>query len=107
MIQKMTFDSVNVTKEFDNWYEGLDSTQQTDVERSLYKFINGNTNQVKYLSNDLYELKLYSGIRVYFARVDTSIILLWGGKKKKRQSHDIELAYRYLDNYKEQLQRGR
>ena len=101
MIILPEFDCVYATREYDNFHEGLDDVEQDDVEIALYKLENGNTGIVKKLPGGLYEIRLYSELRVYFSFVDTIILLLWGGKHKKRQSNDIKLAHKYLKNYKE------
>ena len=62
------------------------------VERGLY----GNN---KRLSEELYELKFDNGLRIYYTEVGNTIVLLFTGGNKSKQSKDIETATKYLNEY--------
>ena len=95
------FHFADTSEKFDDWFDDLDNTQQNEVLRDLYKYIGGNTGKAKKIpSSKLFELKLHSGLRVYFSllSVNQDIVLIWGGDKDS-QSRDIELAIGYLEKY--------
>ena len=62
------------------------------VERGLY----GNN---KRLSEELYELKFDNGLRIYYTEIGNTIVLLFTGGNKSKQSKDIEIATKYLNEY--------
>ena len=52
------------------------------------------------LSEGLKELKFDSGLRIYFYEENDVIVILLNGGGKQRQSKDIELAKKYMQDYK-------
>lgn len=62
----------------------------------------GNFGGCKSLGGGLHELKVDfgPGYRVYFADVDTVIVLLLCGGDKGTQTKDIDVAQKYLTDYK-------
>ena len=54
----------------------------------------------KMLSEGLKELKFDSGLRIYFYEENDVIVILLNGGGKQRQSKDIELAKKYMQDYK-------
>ena len=53
------------------------------------------------LSEELYELKFDNGLRIYYTEIENTIILLFTGGNKSKQSKDIEIATKYLNDYNE------
>lgn len=67
------------------------------VERGLY----GSNRR---LSEKLYELKFDNGLRIYYTEIENTIVLLFTGGNKSKQSKDIETATKYLKDYNERKQ---
>ncbi|MCL2009822.1 MAG: type II toxin-antitoxin system RelE/ParE family toxin [Synergistaceae bacterium] len=63
----------------------------------------GDLGDHKYLEDGIWELRLIGlGIRIYFARIeDTILLLLWGGGKNtpKDQRRDIAKAKKYWNDF--------
>lgn len=53
----------------------------------------------KRLSEELYELKFDNGLRIYYTEIENTIVLLFTGGNKSKQSKDIETATKYLNEY--------
>ena len=56
------------------------------------------------LFEELYELKFDNGLRIYYTEIDNTIVLLFTGGNKSKQSKDIETATKYLNDYNERKQ---
>lgn len=86
------------------WLKSLKNLKTiTRIETRLERVIYGNFGDYKALGNDLYELRLSfgSGYRIYYTIKDNEVIILFSGGDKSTQSRDIEKAYEYLKEYKE------
>lgn len=59
--------------------------------------------KIKRLSEDLYEIKFENGLRIYYTEKGNTIILLLTGGNKSKQSKDIELAQKYINEYNERI----
>jgi putative addiction module killer protein len=90
------------TEKFSKWYKKLDMTQKTQVDVRLTRIlVDNNFGTFKQLG-DIFELKLKSGIRVYYAFDGKQLILLLnGGSKntKRDQSKDIDQAKQIYQEY--------
>ena len=53
----------------------------------------------KHLGEGLSELRWENGLRIYFARTDTRVVLLLNGGGKNDQKKDIKKARILLDRY--------
>jgi len=85
------------------WYKSLDKSLKLVVDKRISKIERGLFGKIKRLSEDLYEIKFDNGLRIYYTeKVDTIILLLTGGNKSK-QSKDIELAQKYINEYNERI----
>ena len=79
------------------WYKTLDKSLKLLVDKRLSKVERGLYGNNKRLSEELYELKFDNGLRIYYtAKGNTIVILLIGGNQSK-QSKDIELALKYVN----------
>ena len=74
------------------------------VRSRLNRIMAGDLGDHKYLEEGVWELRLMGvGIRVYFARIEATILLLlWGGGKntQKDQQRDIARAKKYWSDFK-------
>ena len=89
---------------FYEWLEDLDKRVAAKVSKRLLRLSMGNFGDYKNLGNELFELRFSEGIRVYFSKVNNTIVLLLsGGSKnnKREQSRDIAKARDFLVDYKE------
>ncbi len=85
---------VSQINSIDDWLESLDSTPARKVAREISKMEIGIFSNVKYLRNEIFELKIDTGpgYRVYFTkRAERLIILLHAGDKSS-QDKDINKA---------------
>jgi putative addiction module killer protein len=60
--------------------------------------------KIRRLSEELYEIKFDNGLRIYYTEIDNTIVLLFTGGNKSKQSKDIETATKYLNDYNERKQ---
>lgn len=84
-----------------NWYNSLDKSLRIIVDKRLSKVERGLYGNCQRLSEFLYELKFENGLRIYFMEIDDVILLLLCGGNKSKQSKDIALAEKYIDDYYE------
>lgn len=49
------------------------------------------------------ELKFDNGLRIYYTEKGDTIVLLLTGGNKSKQSKDIELAQKYINEYNERI----
>ena len=81
------------------WYNSLDKGLRLIVDKRLSKVERGLYGNNKRLSEELYELKFDNGLRIYYTEVGNTIVLLFTGGNKSKQSKDIEIATKYLTEY--------
>ena len=83
------------------WYNSLDKSLRLIVDKRLSKVERGLYGKIRRLSEELYELKFDNGLRIYYIEIDNTIVLLFTGGNKSKQSKDIETATKYLNDYNE------
>lgn len=81
------------------WYNSLDKSLRLIVDKRLSKVERGLYGNNKRLSEELYELKFKNGLRIYYTEIGNTIVLLFTGGNKSKQSKDIETATKYLNEY--------
>ena len=81
------------------WYNSLDKSLKLIVDKRLSKVERGLYGNNKRLSEELYELKFDNGLRIYYTEIENTIVLLFTGGNKSKQSKDIETAAKYLNEY--------
>ena len=81
------------------WYSSLDKSLRLIVDKRLSKVERGLYGNNKRLSEELYELKFDNGLRIYYTEIENTIVLLFTGGNKSKQSKDIETATKYLNEY--------
>ena len=81
------------------WYNSLDKGLRLIVDKRLSKVERGLYGNNKRLSEELYELKFDNGLRIYYTEKENTIVLLFTGGNKSKQSKDIETATKYLNEY--------
>lgn len=83
---------------FVEWLEKMkDHTIRARIRRRLERMELGNYGDYKNVGEGIFELRLDfgSGYRIYFAEIDTVIVLLLCAGDKSTQSKDIALAKQY------------
>ena len=86
------------------WYNSLDKSLRLIVDKRLSKIERGLYGKIRRLSEELYEIKFDNGLRIYYTEIDNTIVLLFTGGNKSKQSKDIETATKYLNDYNERKQ---
>lgn len=86
-----------------DWYKSLDESLKLVVDKRISKIERGLLGNIKRLSEDLYEIKFDNGLRIYYTEKGDTIILLLTGGNKSKQSKDIELAQKYINEYNERI----
>ena len=87
-----------------DWYNSLDKSLRLIVDKRLSKIERGLYGKIRRLSEELYEIKFDNGLRIYYTEIDNTIVLLFTGGNKSKQSKDIETATKYLNDYNERKQ---
>ncbi len=87
-----------------DWYNSLDKSLKLIVDKRLSKIERGLYGKIRRLSEELYEIKFDNGLRIYYTEIDNTIVLLFTGGNKSKQSKDIETATKYLNDYNERKQ---
>jgi len=85
------------------WYHSLDKSLRLIVDKRLSKVERGLYGTNRRLSAELYELKFDNGLRIYYTEIDNTIVLLFTGGNKSKQSKDIETATKYLNDYNSRI----
>ncbi len=85
---------------YDEWLNKLDNSQKAKVLVRIERLKLGLYGNCKTISGELKELKFDSGLRIYFYEENDVIVILLNGGGKQRQSKDIELAKKYMQDYK-------
>ena len=86
------------------WYKSLDKSLRLIVDKRLSKVERGLFGKNRQLSEELFELKFDNGLRIYYTEAGNTIVLLFTGGNKSKQSQDIDIAEKYLKEYKERKQ---
>ena len=86
---------------FGKWFLQLNASAAAKITTALYRMEQGNLSNTKSVGKGVFEYKLDfgPGYRIYFGYDENLLVLLHGGTKK-RQSHDINLAYQLWADYK-------
>jgi putative addiction module killer protein len=77
------------------------------IRRRLDRLELGNFGDTQPVGEGVYELRLHfgAGYRIYFTRVENTIIVLIGGGDKSTQKNDITKAKEIWKRYKDEAQR--
>jgi putative addiction module killer protein len=92
---------------FADWKTGLDPTSRARIQRALLRLEQGNLAALKSVGEGVVEMRLDfgPGFRIYLARDGATLILLLGGRTKRRQSSDIAAAITHWKDYRERKKR--
>jgi len=88
------------TYEFEDWLTTESPKIQVIVESRIFRIEHyDHFGDVKHIGNGLCELRWKNGLRVYFTRVETRVVLLIYGGGKNDQKSDIKKARILLERY--------
>jgi putative addiction module killer protein len=83
------------------WFESLDPQAAAKVATAVLRLEMGNTSRVKWIGTlGEYRIDWGSGVRIYLARDEKTLIILFGGGTKGRQQDDIRRAEGLFAEYK-------
>jgi putative addiction module killer protein len=87
---------------FRSWLEGLSTEAARKVATALYRVEIGSFSSVKSVGSGVFECRINfgPGYRVYFGKDGERIVILLGGRTKKRQQNDIQIALDRWEDYK-------
>lgn len=88
---------------FDEWCHSLKDARAIDIIRARVARLRvGNFGDCKWVGEGVRELRIHygPGFRIYFARVEETVILLLSGGDKDHQKADIKKAHAYLADYR-------
>ena len=89
-------------KPFDQWFKTLkDVKAKSLIVSRLDRIKLGNFGDVTPVGDGIHELRFHfgPGYRIYYAKIETQIILLMCGGAKKTQQKDIEKAKQHLKDF--------
>jgi putative addiction module killer protein len=87
---------------FTIWLENLrDRNVLSRIDARLQRVTRGNLGDFKSVGGGVFEMRIDygSGYRIYFAQVDSTIVLLLCGGDKSSQNKDIHKAKEYWTDY--------
>lgn len=93
---------------FEQWYFSLkDKKTKVRIRRRLDRLELGNLGDTESVGEGIYELRLHfgAGYRVYFTKVENTIIVLLGGGEKSTQQKDINKTKKLWRKYKNEAER--
>lgn len=92
---------------FGRWFEDLDATAAAKVTTALAGIEQGDFSRVKGVGAGVFEstIDFGPGYRVYFGKDSDTVVILLGGRTKKRQPRDIALAKERWAGYKQRKAR--
>ena len=96
--------TLNGQSPFIEWLESIqDRKTQRRIRTRIERLKFGNFGDVKFIDEGVFEIRLHfgAGYRIYFGKVDNTIVLLLCGGDKSSQTRDIEQAKTYWQEYKE------
>ena len=89
---------------FVEWFNGFqDQRTQTRIQKRLRYLENGNFGDCQFVGDSVFEMRLHfgPGYRIYFGKIDNTIVLLLCGGDKSSQARDIARAKTYWLEHKE------
>lgn len=91
---------------YQEWLAGFkDLRSRIAIQRRIDRLLSGNFGDQKFCRDGIWELRIDTGpgYRVYYAKVNQTIVLLLCGGGKRSQKSDINRAVRYWINYQQRM----
>jgi len=104
-IEILIYEDASGKSPYKSWFNKLDTTTQLIIDNRLSRVRLGNFGDCEPVKEGVFELKFKygPGYRIYFGKINNTIILLINGGNKGNQSRDIEKAKQYWIQYKEKI----
>lgn len=102
LVNILYYEKENGRVPYFDWFKKLDRTEQYLIMICLRKVVeNSKSNNVKYLNDGIYELKINSGpgYRIYFAKLSSDLFLILNAGIKTSQKRDIGIAKKFWSLY--------
>lgn len=79
---------------FRRWFDGLPPVAAAKIQVAVERMRVGNLGDFKPVGEGVHERRIDwgAGLRIYFARCGSNLVILLGGGDKRRQAADIEAA---------------
>jgi putative addiction module killer protein len=91
---------------FTDWFDDQELKVKAIIFERLNRIRGGNFGSCKPITGypGLFEIVIDfgPGYRIYYSKIDSMLIIILIAASKKSQRRDIEIAYRYLKNYREE-----
>lgn len=96
------------TSPFRTWLSRLDLAVRARIQARVLRFESGNLGDHRAVGLGVWEARCAfgPGYRIYFAKVEATVVLLLLGGSKSSQRSDIRTAQRYWADYLEEHARG-
>jgi putative addiction module killer protein len=91
---------------YQEWLDRLKDIQaRIAIQRRIDRLLSGNFGDHKFCRDGIWELRIDTGpgYRVYYAKINQTIVLLLCGGNKRSQNSDINRAVKYWDNYQQRM----
>jgi putative addiction module killer protein len=101
-IQILIYQDQKGKEPFTEWLTSdCDKTIRARIFSRLDRVEQGNLGDCKSLGKSLFDLRIHTGpgIRIYFGKIEDTIILLLPGGTKSTQKKDIEKANKYWKDF--------
>lgn len=84
------------------WLNSLDSSIKKWINQRILRIEEGNFGDFKKINEDIYELRftIGKGYRIYYTKINNTVVLLVNGGDKSTQSKDIKKAQKFLDEWR-------
>ncbi len=84
------------------WLNSLDSITRKRIAQRILRIEDGNFGDHKQLSDEIFELRFAfgKGYRIYYAKIDNTIVLLITGGDKSSQTKDITQASKFFKQWR-------
>ena len=104
------YETSNGRRPFESWLKGLKEIHtRARVRMRLDRLKMGNVGDCKTIVSGVSELRIHygPGIRIYFSKIGSRVVLLLCGGDKGTQEKDIGRAKSYLEEYKKRENHGK
>ena len=97
--------SIKHTDYYQNWYDNLkDGRAKARIDLRLNSVSKGTFGNQRSVGNGIFELKIEygQGYRLYYKKIENTVLLLLCGGDKSTQSKDIDNAKKILKEYEDE-----
>ena len=94
MMRVKEYVSQDGRRSFNKWFQGLDQAAGFKIARAINQMEHGNFSDSRSVGEGVMERRIHSGpgYRIYYGRLERTVVLLLGGGIKRSQQADIRRA---------------